>query len=111
MTLELTVVVCLVDPRAKDEGDTRRENHVVEVRRALDHEVAESPYLARQLSVFDDRQHVTGLPEIMFKGLRRTLNSTVNAKRQTILNWFGPSCRVTAFTSSRRIAFCVGLTV
>ena len=46
MTLELVVVVCLADPGAEDEGGTRRENHVVEVRRALDRKVAESPYLA-----------------------------------------------------------------
>jgi len=55
MTLELAVVVCIVDPGAKDEGGTHRENHIVEVRRALDREVTESPYLAHQLSVFDDR--------------------------------------------------------
>ena len=41
-----TVVGC-ADPGAEDEGGTRRENYVVEVRQALDHEVAESPYLAR----------------------------------------------------------------
>ena len=47
MTLELAIVVCLADLGAKDEGGSRRENHVVEVRQALDHKVAESPYLAR----------------------------------------------------------------
>jgi hypothetical protein len=81
VTLELAIVVCLVDPRAEDEGGSRRENHVVVVRRALNREVTESPYLMRQLSVFDDRQLVTGLPGTMFEGLRRTQNSTVNAKR------------------------------
>ena len=55
MTLELVVVIFLVDPGAKDEGGTHRENHIVEVRRALDREVTESPYLARQLLVFNDR--------------------------------------------------------
>ena len=111
MTLELAVIICLADPGAEDEGGSRRENHIVEVRQALDREVTESPYLARQLSVFDDRQLIMGVPKTVFEGLRRTLNSTVNAKRQTILNWFGPSCRVTAFTSSRRIAFCVELII
>ena len=72
MTLELAVVICLADLGAKDEGGSHRENHVVEVRRALIHEVAGSPNLARQLSVFDDRQLVTRLPGTMFKGLRRT---------------------------------------
>ena len=43
MTLELVVVVYLADLGAEDEGDSRRENHVIEVRRALDREVAESP--------------------------------------------------------------------
>ena len=47
MTLELVVAICLVDLGAEDESDTRRENHVVEVHRALNHKVAESPYLAR----------------------------------------------------------------
>ena len=55
MTLELAVVICLADLGAKDEGGSRRKNHVVEVRRALDCEVTESPYLTRQLSMFDDR--------------------------------------------------------
>ena len=60
------------DPGAEDEGDTRRENHVVKVRQALDRELTESPYLARQLSVFDGRQLVMGLPGTMFEELRRT---------------------------------------
>ena len=72
MTFELAVVICLADPGAEDEGGSRRENHVVEVHRALDREVAESPYLARQLSVFDDRQLVTGLSRTMFEGLWHT---------------------------------------
>jgi hypothetical protein len=34
MTLELAIVVCLADLGAEDEGGTRWENHVIEVRRA-----------------------------------------------------------------------------
>ena len=56
MTLKLAGVLCCADPGAKDEGGSRRENHVVEICRALDREVTESPYLACQLLVFDDRQ-------------------------------------------------------
>jgi hypothetical protein len=33
---------------------------VLEARRALERNYAKNPYLARQLSVFDDRQLVTG---------------------------------------------------
>ena len=55
MTLELAIVVYLVDLGAKDEGGSHRKNHVIEVRRVLDREVTEGPYLAHQLSVFDDR--------------------------------------------------------
>ena len=74
MTLELVIVVCLTNLGAKDEGDSHRENHVVEVRRALNREVVERPYLARQLSVFDDRQLVMGYPRRCSKGsgVRRT---------------------------------------
>jgi hypothetical protein len=90
MTLELVVVICLADLGAEDEGGTRQENHGVEVRRALDCEVTESTYLARQLSVFDDRQLVTGLPGTMFEGLPRTQNSTTNIKRRTIYTGSGP---------------------
>ena len=88
--MELAIVVCLTDPGAEDEGGFHRENHVVEVRRAFDHEVIESPYLARQLSVFDDRQLITGIPEMMFEGLQRMQNSIVNAKRRTIYTSLGP---------------------
>ena len=55
MTLKLAVVVCLADPRAEDENRSRREDHVIEVHRALGCKVAESPYLARQLSMFYHR--------------------------------------------------------
>ena len=90
MTLELAIVVFHVDLEAEDEGGSRRENHVIEVHRALDREVAESPYLARQLSVFDDLQLVTRLPRTMFEGLRRIKNLIINAKRRTIYTSSGP---------------------
>ena len=48
-------------------------------------------YLAiQQLLVFDDRQLVTGLPGTMFEELRRTQNSIVNAKRQTVYTGSSP---------------------
>ena len=109
--MELAIVVCLTDLGAKDEGDTYRENHVVEVRRALDHEVTENPYLTRQLSVFDDRQPVTGVPGTVFGGLRRTQELDGKHKEMNDLYWFGLSCRVIAFTFSRRVTFCVRLIV
>ena len=37
--------------------------------RSAELEVTENPYMARQLSVFDDRQLITGLPGMMFEGL------------------------------------------
>ena len=55
MTLKLVVVVCLADPRAEDENQSRREDHVIEVHRGLECKVAEGPYLARQLSMFYHR--------------------------------------------------------
>ena len=75
------MIVGRADPRVEDEGGSRWENHVVEVRQAINHEVAESPYLTRQLLVFDDRQLIMGLPGMMVGGLQRTLNSADNAKR------------------------------
>ena len=42
------------------------------------------------VSVFDDRQLVTGVPWTVFKGLWRTQNSTVNAKRRTIYTSSNP---------------------
>ena len=108
-TLKLTGVVCGADLGAEDEDGSRCENHAVEVRRALDCEITESPYLARQLSVFDNRQLVTGLSEMMVGGLRHTQNTTVNTKRRTVYTGLGPHNRVIAFTSRRRVAFCVGL--
>jgi hypothetical protein len=47
---------------------------------APEHKVVENPYLARQLSVFDDRQLVTGLPEMIVRGHRHMQNSTMNAE-------------------------------
>ena len=91
MTLELTVVVCLVDPRAKDEGGTRRENHVVEVHRALDCEVVESPYLARQLSVSVDRQLIMGLPETIIRGASVYAELSGKHEDERFLYWFRPS--------------------
>jgi len=38
-----------------------------------------------RVSVSDDLQHVTGLPGIVFDGLRRTLNSMVNTKTTIIV--------------------------
>ena len=49
--------------------------------RSAELEVTENPYMARQLSVFDDRQLITGLPGMMLEGLWHTQNPTVNAKR------------------------------
>ena len=46
----------------------------------IDRDYAESPYLARQLSVFDDRQVVIGLPRMMVGGLQYMQNSIVNAE-------------------------------
>jgi hypothetical protein len=83
---------------------TRRENHVVEVYRAPDREVTESPYLARQLSVFDDRQLATGVPGAMFEGLRRTQNSTVMQRDKRFI-LVRALIRVIAFTSSWRVPF------
>ena len=90
MALEFAVIVRLADPGAKDEGGSYRENHVIEVRRALNRDVTESPYLARQLSVFDDRQPIMRVPGMVFEGLRHTQNSTLNAKRRMIYTGSGP---------------------
>jgi hypothetical protein len=57
-----------------------------------------------KLSVFDDRQPVTGLPETKFGGLRRIQNSAETTKTYD-LYWFGPSDRVKALRSVRRDAF------
>jgi hypothetical protein len=54
LALESTVVINYTDLGTKDEGQTHREDHVSEIRRALEREFAENPYLACQLSVFDD---------------------------------------------------------
>jgi hypothetical protein len=63
-----------------------------------------------RLSMFDDRQLATRVPGAMFGGLRRTLNSTVTQRDERFI-LVRALFRVTAFTSSRRVAFCVGLIV
>jgi hypothetical protein len=68
--LEPAVTVSYTDPGTEDEGRTRQEDHVAEIRRALEREFTKSPYLARQLSMFDDRQLVTGLPRTIVRGGR-----------------------------------------
>jgi hypothetical protein len=103
-TLELAIVICLADLGAEDESSTRRENHVVAVRRALDCEVAKSPYLAHQLSVFDDQQLAMGVPGAMFEGLRHMQNSTVTQRDKRFI-LVRALFRVIAFTSSRRVPF------
>ena len=81
MGLELAFVVSHADPSVEDKLGTRRETHiVVEVRRAFDRKVTKSPYMACQLSVFNDQQPITGLPGSQFGGLRCMKNSTVNTK-------------------------------
>jgi hypothetical protein len=67
LALEPAVTVSYTDPRTEDEGRTCREDHVAKIRRALEREFAEIPYLVRQLSVFDDRQLVTGLPRTIVR--------------------------------------------
>jgi hypothetical protein len=52
----------------------------LEVRRALERNCAESPNLARQLSVLDGWQPIMGIPSTVFGGLRRMQNLTVNAE-------------------------------
>jgi hypothetical protein len=52
----------------------------VEVCQAVDCEFAESPYLAHQLPMFDDRQHVIEIPNMILDGLWRIQNSAVNAR-------------------------------
>ena len=107
MTLELSVVVGNADPRAKDEGRSYRENYAVEVCQALDRKFTESPYLARQLSVFDDRQPVTGVPGTVFGGLRRTQELDDECKKTAIYIGSDSHDRVIAFTSSRREPFAL----
>jgi hypothetical protein len=54
-SLEVALIVRLPNPRPEDEGRSHWEDHVVKIRRGLDRYCAASPYLARQLSVFDCR--------------------------------------------------------
>jgi hypothetical protein len=69
LALEPVVVVSYVDPGFEDEGWTHQEDHATEICRALEREFAKSPYLVRQLSVFDDRQLIIGLPRTIVRGL------------------------------------------
>jgi hypothetical protein len=57
--------------------------------RALDRKFVESPYLARQLSVFNDRQLVTGLPGTFVRGASVTAELD-GERRNNNLYWFGP---------------------
>jgi hypothetical protein len=52
---------------------------------------------SRRLSVFDDRQPITGICRMMFDGLRRMQNLTVNAETT---NYTGLVCRNSVLTSS-----------
>jgi hypothetical protein len=47
LALEPAVTISYTDLGTEDKGRTRREDHVAEIHRALEHEFAESPYLAR----------------------------------------------------------------
>ena len=59
------------------------------------------------VSVFDDRQPVTGVPETVFDGLRRTQVLDDERKEAAIYTGWGPRDRVIAFTSSRREPFAL----
>jgi hypothetical protein len=59
-----------------------------EVRRALGRKIAESPYLVRQLSAFDDRQLVTGLPGTIVQGASVYVELD-GKRRDNDLYWFG----------------------
>ena len=50
---------------------------MIEVHRVLGREFTESSYLARQLLVFDDRQHVTGLSETIISGFGVNVKTTI----------------------------------
>jgi hypothetical protein len=82
---EFAMIIRLADPIAEDEGGSCWKNHDVEVRRALRYKVTKSPYLARQLSVFDDQQPITGYPGQLFGGLRRMQNPAVVGGHYCIL--------------------------
>jgi hypothetical protein len=66
--------------RVVNEGRREPQRVDLEVHRALERNCAESPYLAHQLLVFDDRQLVTGLPGTIVRGHRHMQNSMVNAE-------------------------------
>jgi hypothetical protein len=66
--------------------------------------------MALALLVFDDRQLAMGVLGAMFGGLRHTQNSMVMQRDERFI-LVQALFRVTAFTSSQRVAFCVGLIV
>jgi hypothetical protein len=45
--LEPAITVSYTDPGTKDEGQTHREDHIIEIHRALEREFTKSPYLMR----------------------------------------------------------------
>jgi hypothetical protein len=59
------------------------------IRRALDRKFVESPYLVRQLSVFDDQQLITGLSGTFVQGASVTAELN-GERRNNNLYWFGP---------------------
>jgi hypothetical protein len=61
VALEHVFIASHADLGAKDEGGACHEDHVVEIAAVSNMNSPKVPYLARQLSVFDDRQLVTGL--------------------------------------------------
>jgi hypothetical protein len=80
VVLEQATFISDADPGAEDKGWSHWENHVVEVHWALEREFAKIPYLVHQLSVFDDRQPITGVLEMVFNGLRQTQELDGNAR-------------------------------
>jgi hypothetical protein len=88
-SLELAFIVHLADPWSKDEGWSYREDHVVEVHRALGWKSTESPYLTCQLSMFYHWQPVTGVPRTV---VRVSTGAKLNdeRKRQSIYTGLSP---------------------
>jgi hypothetical protein len=69
--------------------DESRDKSYLEVHRALERNSAESSYLARHLSVFDDQQLVTRLPGTIVQGASAYAELD-GERRDNILYWFGP---------------------
>jgi hypothetical protein len=70
--MKVALVVRLANPRSKDEGLSHREDHVVKIRRALDCDCAESPYLVRSCRCLTTDSLTRGYPGQLF-GLRYVL--------------------------------------